>query len=159
MNNESKLYDDLTKEYKKFYEREPKDDENNNWKQKYDFKNLKNLEYQPVKSNIKSLSEEDKSDQKPLWVKLSNGDFRSLMKDVVNNLDDNNYKTAVNNHTYDLRNAKKFLLEITTRKISKSEALELYNDLIKGDIAVLEKGKGKSKDKRENILIVLKNLE
>ena len=54
---------------------------------------------------------------------------------------------------------KKILLEITTRKISKSEALELYNDLIKGDIAVLEKGKGKSKDKRENILIILKNLE
>ena len=58
-----------------------------------------------------------------------------------------------------LRNAKKFLLEITTRKISKSEALELYNDLIKGNIVVLEKGKGKSKDKREHILIVLKNLE
>ena len=105
MNNASKLYDDLTKEYKKFYEREPKDDENNNWEQKYDSKNLKNLEYQPVKSNIKSLSDQDKSDQKPLWVELSNGDFRSLMKDDVNNLDDNNYKTTVNNHTYDLRNA------------------------------------------------------
>ena len=51
------------------------------------------------------------------------------------------------------------MLEVTTRKTSKNEAYELYNDLIKGDIAVLEKGKGKSKDKRENILIVLKNLE
>ena len=96
----------MTKEYKHFYEREPKDDKNNNWKQKCDPKNLKDLEYQPVKSNIKSLPDEDKSDQlqlklkqvqpnkvqKPLWVELSN-----------ENLDDDNYETTVNNHRYDLR--------------------------------------------------------
>ena len=162
LNNVSKLYNDLTKEYKHFYEREPKDDKNNNWKQKCDPKNLKDLEYQPVKSNIKSLPDEDKSDQlqlklkqvqpnkvqKPLWVELSN-----------ENLDDDNYETTVNNHRYDLRNAGKFLLEVTTRKTSKNEAYELYNDLIKGDIAALTKAKSRGKDKRENILRIPQNLE
>ena len=161
-NNASELDDDLTKEYKHFYERGPKDDKNNNWKQKYDPKNLKDLEYQTVKSNIKSLPDEDKSDQlqlklkqvqphkvqKPLWVELSN-----------ENLDDDNYETTVNNHRYDLRNAEKFLLEVTTRKITKNEAYELYNDLIKGDIAALTKAKSRGKDKRENILRIPQNLE
>ena len=58
-----------------------------------------------------------------------------------------------------MRNAKKFLLEITTKKISEKEALKLYSDLIIPDIAALEKSKSKSKDRRENILNTLKNLE
>ena len=61
LNNASKLYDDLIKEYKKVYENEPKDD-NNNWKQNYDPKSLKSSEYQPVKLETKSLSDNDKFD-------------------------------------------------------------------------------------------------
>ena len=49
LNNASKLYNDLIIKYKNVYEKDPKDDKNNNWKQKYDSKNLKNLDYQPVK--------------------------------------------------------------------------------------------------------------
>ena len=161
-NNASTFCGDLTKEYKNVYERDPKDDKNNNWKQKYDRKNLKNLEYQSVKSNVKPLSERDKSDlkqlmqlkqlrpykiQKPLWVELPNKDFSSLIKDVANSLDDDNYKTTVNNHWYYLKNAEKFLLEIATRKNSKNEGYEMYNDLIKGDIAALTKAKSRGKDK------------
>ena len=59
LNNASKLYDDLIKEYKKVYENEHKDD-NNNCKRKYDPKSLKNSEYQPVKLETKSLSANDK---------------------------------------------------------------------------------------------------
>ena len=54
---------------------------------------------------------------------------------------------------------KKFLVKITTQKISEKEALKLYSDLITPDITALEKSKSKGKDRRNNILNVLKNLE
>ena len=135
---------------------------------------MRNLEHQLVKLNVKSLSDEDKSNlkqlmklkqlqsnkiQKPLWVELSKEDFSLLIKDIANSLDDGNYETTVNNQKYDLKDAEKCLLEITSRKISKIEAFKLYDDLIKGDIAVLKEVKDKSKDKRQNILMILKNLE
>ena len=50
-------------------------------------------------------------------------------------------------------------MEITTQKIREKEALELYSDLIIPDIAALGKSKSKSKDRRNNILNVFKNLE
>ena len=50
-------------------------------------------------------------------------------------------------------------MEITTKKNSDKEAFKLYSDLITPDNAALEKSKCKSKDKRENTLNVLKNLE
>ena len=52
-----------------------------------------------------------------------------------------------------------FLLEITTKKIGEEEPLKLYSDLIIPDIAQLEKSNSKSKDRKANILNVLKNLE
>ena len=54
---------------------------------------------------------------------------------------------------------KKFLLKIITQKISEKESHELYSDLIAPDITSLEKSRGKGKDRRNNILSVLKNLE
>ena len=54
---------------------------------------------------------------------------------------------------------QKFLVKITTQKISEKEALRLHSDLITPDITALEKTKGKSKDRRNNILNVFKNLE
>ena len=48
---------------------------------------------------------------------------------------------------------------MTTGKISEKEALILYSDLIIPDIAVLEKSKSRSKDKRNEILNVLRNLK
>lgn len=64
LNNVSELYDDLIKEYKVVYEREPKYDKYDSWKQKYDFKNLRNLDYQPLKLKTESLSDINKSDLK-----------------------------------------------------------------------------------------------
>ena len=78
-------------------------------------------EEQPVKSKIKSLLERSKSDTKEptqlkqidlnettklLWIKLSKSDFASLIKDVVNNLDNNDYQTKINNDNCDLKNAE-----------------------------------------------------
>ena len=71
----------------------------------------------------------------------------------------NEFKTTVNKKTYVLKNAKKFLVKITTQNISENEAHGLYSDLIDPDITELEKSKSKGKDRRHNILNVLKNLK
>ena len=92
--------------------------------------------------------------KKPSWVNLTEEDFNLLIKDVVDNLDDENYKTTVNNRKYNLRNTENFLLEITTKIDSKNEALKLYDDLIKEDIAALEKD-GKNVSKLESVEVVL----
>ena len=113
LNNSFKLYDNLTKEYKKDYDREPKYDKNNNCKQKYGPKDLRNLKYQYVKllHELKQLMElkqlQPDKIPKHVWVKLSNKDYISSIKDATNNLDDNNYRTIMNRHTYDLRNSEK----------------------------------------------------
>ena len=58
-----------------------------------------------------------------------------------------------------MKNAKKFLIKITTQKISEKEAKKLYSDLITPDINKLKNTKSKGKEKRKNILNVLENLE
>ena len=60
---------------------------------------------------------------------------------------------------YNMKNAEKFLLEIITRKISKNEACELYNNLIKPSIDMLMKSTSRSKDKITNILNILYSVE
>ena len=88
---------------------------------------------EPVKLKIESLSERSKSDTKEptqlkqidlnkitksLWIKLPRSDLASLVKDV-NNLDNKDYQTKMNNDNYDLGNAEQFLLKIVTKKLVK----------------------------------------
>ena len=40
---------------------------------------------------------------KRLWIKLSGTDFASLIKDVVNNLDNKDYQTSISNNRYDIK--------------------------------------------------------
>ena len=86
---------------------------------------------QEPKSTKKEETETKYSDeiQKPLWIKLNKNDFDSLTEDVYNNLNNSEFKTTTGKRTYYLKNAKKLLLEITTKKISENEALKLYADL------------------------------
>ena len=97
--------------------------------------------------------------QKPLWVKLNKNDFDLLTQDVYDNLNNDEFKTTVNKKTYNLKNAKKFLVKITTQKLSEKEALKLHSDLKDLDITELEKSKRNGKDRKHNILSVLKNLK
>ena len=54
---------------------------------------------------------------KSLWVKLlSRSDFAPLIKDVVNNLDNKDYQTKINNDNYDLNNVEQILLKIVKMK-------------------------------------------
>ena len=56
-----------------------------------------------------------------------------------------------------MENAKKFWTEVTTRKITKSEAKELYNELVQKDNDTLEKLKS-NKPEKYNILNILQNV-
>ena len=70
---------------------------------------------------------------KLLWINLSRENFNSLIKDVFDNLHNNNYKTTLDGDKDDLKNVENVLLEISTKKISENETCKLYNDLIKPD--------------------------
>ena len=90
---------------------------------------------------------------------MSKRKFSSLIKDVVNNLDNQDYKTTVSNGRYDLKNAEKCLLGIIVKKISQNESRELFSSLIKPDVDMLVKSTGRGKNKRINILNILNNIE
>ena len=80
-------------------------------------------EEEPVKLKIESFSERSKSATKeptqlkqidlneltkPLWIKLLRSNLTSLVKDVVNNLDNKDYQTMINNDKYDIENVENF---------------------------------------------------
>ena len=115
---------------------------------------------QPTQSKTEPLPDEDRSNikqptqlknlnsneiSKPLWIKISRSDFFSLIKDVIDNLDDKECLTTVDKRKYDLENAGIFLLEITTKKLSKDEAHKMHN------VGALKHVKGKGKNKSNNI--------
>ena len=60
---------------------------------------------------------------KPLWTNLFRNYFLSLIKDVVNNLDNKSYQTTISNNRYGLTNVEQFLLEIVIEKIVKMKHL------------------------------------
>ena len=125
---------------------------------------------QPTQLKKEPLPDEDRSNikqptqlkhlnpneiSKPLWIKISGSGFISLIKDVNDNLDNKDYKTKVGDNNYNLKTAKTFFLEITTKKINKNEARKLYKGLIKPNVDALMHVKGKGKNKRNNILNIL----
>ena len=99
-------------------------------------KESEQTEEEPVKSKIKPFLERSKSDTKDptqlkqidlnettklFWIKLSKSDFASLIKDVVNNLDNNDYQTKINNDNYDLKKAHKLYENLIKPKVDKLE--------------------------------------
>ena len=127
-----------------------------------------NKEFTPFFSQIKSGTKEPTQLKqidlneitKPLGIKLSRGDFISLIKDVVNNLDNKNYQTVINNNKYDVKNAEQFLLEIVAKKIRKNEARKLYKNLIEPKSIELTRAKNiRGKNKRLNILNIYSNIK
>ena len=69
------------------------------------------------------------------------------------------FKTTINKKVYNLNNAKVFLTRITTQKINEKDARDVYFNLIIPDIDELKNAKGKSINKKNNILNILENLE
>ena len=129
---------------------------------------MKSLNHYLAKKKKSEQTEEKESEQtkekpynmqKPSWVNIFDENYNSLIQDVVNNLGNKNYQTTVNNQKYDLNKAKDFLLKTSTEKISKNEAQELYNNLIKPEVDAFRKSKDRSKNIRLNILNILENVE
>ena len=144
LNNVNQLYNKYFDTYKKNPDSEDINKRNEN------FFMLTSLKYL-VRKKKKSSSYEDRSDtrqpqqleqlkldeiQKPLCLKVSRENFISLIKDVVDNLNNDKYKTTVDGNKYDLKNAKRVLPEIINKNISENEARKLFNGLIKPDIDV-----------------------
>ena len=164
----------MIKEYKKVYERESEDGKSDAWKQKYDPKNFRALNYQLAELKTELSSNKDRSDikqptrlkklnlneiSKRLWIEIPRNDFISLIKEVVDNLDNNDFQTTVNKRKYDWNNAEKYLLKIIIKKISKNEALELYNSLIKPDVRTLNNALNRGRNRRNNILAILDKIK
>ena len=64
------MYNELINEYKKIYERVPKDDKSDSWKQNYDPKKFRDLDYQPVKLETKLMVDENESSIKQATTRL-----------------------------------------------------------------------------------------
>ena len=79
--------------------------------------------------------------QKPLWLEINRKKFEELTGDIKKTQDNNDFRTVINKKAYDLKNANKFWTEVTTGKITKSEAKKLYSALIQKGINVLDKEK------------------
>ena len=79
------------------------------------------------------------------------------MQFIYNNQDDNNFKIIINKRAYNLKNAKKIWMEVTTHKTTKCETKELYNELIQKDIDALEREISNG-IRKHNILNILNNV-
>ena len=94
LNNAFNLYNELIKDSKKNYDRVPKNDKSDAWKQTYDPKKFKDLDYQPIKLKTKLMTDEDENKSsikqatqlkqlnlneitKPLWIDLPRKDFNA----------------------------------------------------------------------------------
>ena len=83
--------------------------------------------------------ENTERDAKPISFEINKNEFEELARDIYNNQDNDIFKIIINKRTYDLKNAKKIWMEVTTCKISKSETKKLYNELIQKDIDALDR--------------------
>ena len=68
--------------------------------------------------------------QKPIWFQLNKKEFEELARDIYNNQDNDDFKIIINKGNYNLKNAKKIWMEVTSSKINKSEAKTWYKELI-----------------------------
>ena len=101
--------------------------------------------------------ENTERDAKPTWFEINRNEFEELARDIYNNQDNNIFKIIINKRTYDLKNAKKIWMEVTTCKINKSETKKLYNELIQKDIDALDREKIDD-IRKYNILNILNNV-
>ena len=79
----------------------------------------------------------------------------TIIKIIINYL--KLFKIIISNRTSDLKNAKTFWTEVTTRKTTKSKAKKLYTELIQKDIDILEREKS-NRFEKYNILNILNNV-
>ena len=115
--------------YKKEYAQvfEIKDE---NWRKKYDYKNLKDFSYEvdkTKKEEDKTVKKENKTDQElPLWIK-SKDEFNEL-KDRLLGLKNNELKTSTNKHQFNFSYMKNLLKDIANNKTTKNDAINILKE-------------------------------
>ena len=92
-------------------------------------------------------------------IEISRNNFISLIKYVVDNLDDKDYQTTVDKRMYGLKKCRKIFAGNNYQKNSKNEARELYDSLIKPDTDTLKNTLTRGKNKRNNILAIIDNIK
>ena len=97
---------------------------------------IKSSYHNSAKKKQESEWTEEKPDKPkiPLWCQIDKKGFEELINDVC----DNDFKITINKKTYDLKNGKNVLREVTTRKISKREAKKIVQRIDTKDIDALE---------------------
>ena len=78
---------------------------------------------------------------------ITKKEFEESTGNIYNNQKNYYFETIINIKTYNLENAQKTYMEVTTCKTTKSEAKKLYNKLIQKDIDVLEREKRNETEK------------
>ena len=85
---------------------------------------------------------------------MNKTEFEELTQNMYNNQNNKDFKITINKNN--LRFEKTFWREVTTRKISKSEAKELYKKLLQKGSDALEREK--SNNIKKHILDILNNV-
>ena len=100
------------KEFSQFFESKDK-----GWKQKYDYKNLNNLEYQPDQSlqQQQPVQAKQLDRELPLWIEP--GDRFHALGNRILNVTDNELKTSASDNRYNFNGMRKLIKDITDNKM------------------------------------------
>ena len=96
------LYNNYLDVYKKNYDNKKLTDED---KINYDYKQFEIIDNRD--QGLKSTPKKTDEIQKPLWAKINKNDFDSLIQNVYNNLNNNEFKTTVDKKKLRFEKCKK----------------------------------------------------
>ena len=115
------LYYELIGVYKKEYDSVFKS-KDNDWRLKPDYKNLKDLDYQPQQPD-----QPQQSDQLmlPTWVKVTKSRLNEIQS-IITEAKESGLSTKMDNKKITLDNAEKLVEGIVSGKINKKEAKNMY---------------------------------
>ena len=142
LKNASLLYDELVRDYKKEYIQifKSKDKE---WRLKHDYKNLKDLDYQPDKlqpGQSISATKMGKSDRNRF----------DEIQSIVIEAKRNKLKTSADGKEFKLNNAESLLKDISSAKIDGSEFKKRYSNVIDDVETILKLNVTRNQNKKTN---------
>ena len=122
----------LIKIYKKEYSQvfEGKD---KGWKEKFDYKNLKNLDYQPNQPQQPDHSQQPDQPQQPdqkLPTRIGSEHRFNKLKKRILSVKNNDLKTSTGDIRYNFNGIKKLIEKITNNKIAKGYAIKKSKELL-----------------------------
>ena len=149
------FYDMLIKIYKKENNQVFKS-KDKHWRQKHDYKNLKDLNYQPNEIQPDQPQQPDQSIL-PTWVKATKSRFNE-MQSIITEAKKSGLVTITNIKRITLSDAEKLFEGIISEKINKNEATKMYNDIIDGANAINRLNPTKNRMKMINIFKQLEEI-